>query len=171
MYETWQKRDLKLRAKRLGFSSFFTLIKTIEKIRDQRDHIPASFDPLMATGHRGPRSASQRSKRSEDLARTIFRARTTRSAFSCTHVAYIPSEALTFSESRRAHQQRRICRPAASQQRTRGPLRDRERATGSCLRTDLRKGGNRQRRFVIAQEADRQCLRQQVINFNENIVD
>jgi len=78
----------------------------------------------------------------------------------------IPSEALAFSESGRAHQQRRIHRPAASRQRTCDALRDREGVLGSCLRADLREAGrNEQRELVIAEKASGHYLRQQVIQF------
>lgn len=62
----------------------------------------------------------------------------------------IPSEALAFSESGRAHQQRRIRRSVASRQRTCGALRDREGVLGPRLRADLREaGGNEQRELIV----------------------
>jgi len=77
--------------------------------------------------------------------------------------AYVPNKTLAFSESRRAHQQQQRIRPNASRQRTRGPLRDRKGTFGARLRANLREArGNGQCGLVVAQKADRQCLRQQV---------
>jgi len=153
------EEESKIKSK--GSSSFFTFIRTMrwEDTRLERSQ-PIIVDRVE------PRNEEIWRSREGDLSRVndTFR------IFSRAHIAYVPSEVLTFSESGRAHQQRRIYRSATSQQRTRGSLRNREGTTGSRLRADLRKGGNRQCRLVVAQEADRQCLRQQVINFNESII-